>query len=355
MIVDRYSQRRLMMITQSASSLLSLALALLVLTGAVELWHVFIIAFVVGLVTVVDKPTRQVFINELVGPQHLSNAISLGSTVFQFGSLVGPALSGLLIVAVGVGWSFAANALACALTVFMLSRLNASALRRAPAAPRAKGQLREGMRHVRSEPVIFWSFTMLGFMSVFAFSLPVLLTAYANDVFHVGAGGYGLFNSLAAVGALVGAFFAARRTRVRLRTVILTAGLLGLLQACAGLMPNEVAFGVMLACIGASNLLFGTATQSLIQMSSAPHFRGRVVAVYSLVLLGGQAIGGPTMGWIVEHFGPHAAMIISGLVPTAAAVAIALVLASRHRLKLSVRLYRGPGRGISIVSSGRKP
>jgi MFS family permease len=147
-IVDRYSKRMLLMLTQSAAALLSAVLAVLTLTNTVQVWQVWAIAFLVGLVTVIDNPTRQVFVNEIVGPRYLRNAITVNSTVFQLGALIGPAISGVLIVAVGSGWSFGINAAACLLTVLALTRLDASALYRTPTAPRQKGQLVEGLRYV---------------------------------------------------------------------------------------------------------------------------------------------------------------------------------------------------------------
>lgn len=330
-VVDRYSKRMLLMLTQTMAAALSLLLAILTLSQSVQVWQVWAIAFVVGLVTVVDNPTRQVFVNEIVGPRYLRNAITVNSSVFQLGGLIGPALSGALLVAVGAGWSFGINALACLVTVLALSRLKSSALHRTPPAPRQRGQLREGIRYVRSKPTIFWSIIMLGFLSVFGLNLPVLLAAYASQVYRVGAAGYGLFSTLVAVGAFAGALASTRRANIRLRTVIFCGGVWALIQAASGLMPTEVAFGVALIATGVANQYFFTAGNPLVQMSSNLRVRGRVMSVWVLVLFGGQAIGGPLMGWIVETFGPHVGMLVSGLVPACAAVVIAIILARRRR------------------------
>lgn len=339
-IVDRYSKRMLLMLTQSIVAALSLALTVLTLTGSVQVWHVWSIAFLVGLVTVIDNPTRQVFVNEIVGPRYLRNAITVNSSVFQLGGLIGPATSGALIVTVGAGWSFGINTIACLVTVLALSQLKASALHRTPPAPREKGQLREGIRYVISKPTIFWPLVMLGFLSVFSLNMPVLLAAYASDVYRVGAGGYGLFNTLVAVGAFAGALASTRRASIRLRTVIFCGGLWALIQAGSGLMPTEIAFASALVATGIANQFFFTAGNPLVQMSSNVRVRGRVMSVWVLVLLGGQALGGPLMGWIVEQFGPRIGMLVSGLVPALAAVVIALVLAHRHQLRLAVTLRR---------------
>ena len=340
LIVDRYSKRMLLMLTQGIVGLLSVVLAVLAISGVVEVWHVFVIAFLVGMVTVVDNPTRQVFVNELVGPRNLKNAISINSSVFQLGGLIGPAVAGVLLVAVGAGWAFGINAVTCLVTVLTLSLLKTSKLMRTPPMPRSKGQLRQGLVYVSRKPAIFWTIVMLAVVSVFSLTMPVILTAYATEVFDVGAAGYGLFNTLLAAGAFVGAIASTRRKVLRLRTVILTAILMGTLQATAGFMGTETSFAVLLVALGVANLMFITAANALVQMSSNLGIRGRVMSVYVLVLLGGQAIGGPLMGWIVENNGAQFGMAVSGIVPTVAAVLIGLHLARRGHLTMRVNLQR---------------
>jgi len=352
-LTDRYSKQRLLIITQSAASGLAVALAVLTLTGNVQVWHVYLISFLLGLVTVVDNPARQVFVNELVGPKYLRNAISLNSSIFQLGGLIGPAVAGLLITAVGGGWSFVINAGACLAVVGALCTLRRDQLHRSPAAPRAKGQLLEGMRYVRRKPVIFWTVVMVAIIAVFAFNMPVFLAAYANNVYDVGAQGYGLFNALVAAGALAGALASTRRTSVRLSMVVGTAAALGVVQALAGFAPSEIAFGILLVGIGVGNLLFITAANSLVQMSSNMQIRGRVISLYILVLLGGQAIGGPVMGWLVEAIGPHTAMMISGIVPALAAIVIGVLIARQASLRLRFGL-RGRRPVIAIVTRAGK-
>jgi len=340
LIVDRYSKRMLLMLTQGIVGLLSVVLAVLAISGVVEVWHVFVIAFLVGMVTVVDNPTRQVFVNELVGPRNLKNAISINSSVFQLGGLIGPAVAGVLLVAVGAGWAFGINAVTCLVTVLTLSLLKTSKLMRTPPMPRTKGQLRQGLVYVSRKPAIFWTIVMLAVVSVFSLTMPVILTAYATEVFDVGAAGYGLFNTLLAAGAFVGAIASTRRKVLRLRTVILTAILMGTLQATAGFMGTETGFAILLVALGVANLMFITAANALVQMSSNLGIRGRVMSVYVLVLLGGQAIGGPLMGWIVENNGAQFGMAVSGIVPTVAAVLIGLHLARRGHLTMRVNLQR---------------
>ncbi len=339
-IVDRYSKRMLLMLCQGIIGVLSVVLAVLALVGLVEVWHVWVIAFAVGMVIVIENPTRQVFVNELVGPRHLRNAISVNAAVFQVGGLIGPAVAGILLVTAGAGWAFIANAIACLVTVLALAVLRTSSLVRAKPMPRTKGQLQQGVAYVIRKPAIFWSVVMLAVLSVFALTTPVILAAYATEVFDVGAAGYGLFNALIAGGALIGAISSTRRTGVRLRTVIFTGGLWGVLQAAAGFAPTELSFGIMLVALGVANLLFITAANALVQLSSNIGIRGRVMSVYVMVLLGGQSIGGPLMGWVVETWGAQAGMAISGLVPAIAAVLIGIRLARRGQLTLRVHVRR---------------
>jgi MFS family permease len=339
-LVDRYSKRTLMMITQGAFAMLSILLAVLTLVGVVEVWHIFLIAFMTGLVTVIDNPARQVFVNELVGPRNLRNAISINSSIFQLGGMIGPALSGLLMLGVGAGWSFALNGAACLAVVFTLSRIRTSELIHSPRAARTSGQLRQGLQYAVSKPTIWVPITLLASFSIFALTMPVLLASYADEVFGVGSGGYGLFNAMVAIGSLVGALASTRRASVRLREVVLTAGIAGVLQLTAGLMPTMIAFAASLVTVGIATLLFLTAANSLVQMSSNMGIRGRVMSLYVMVLLGGQALGGPLMGWVVEQFGTHTAMMLAGGAPALAAATMGLLLARRHDLRLRVSVRR---------------
>ncbi len=352
LIVDRYSKRTLLMITQGVFGVLAVLLAVLALTGTVQVWHIWLIAFIGGLMVVVDNPTRQVFASELVGPRNLRNAISINSSVFQLGGLIGPAVAGYLLDAVGAGWAFGINGITCFVTVATLALLKKSQLHKITPMPRAKGQLRQGLAYVVGKPMIFWTIVILAVLSLFALTTPVILTAYANDVFKVGASGYGLFNTLIAAGAFTGALLSTRRTAVRLRTVMLMGALWGALQALGALMPNELGFGITLVALGVANLLFITAANSLVQMSSNIGIRGRVMSLYVLVLLGGQAVGGPLMGWVVSTWGPAIGIAVSGLVPALAALAIGIHLARRHQLRLRVSITRGSPR-VEIVRRAR--
>ncbi|MHA7176561.1 MFS transporter [Arthrobacter sp. Sr24] len=337
-LADRYSKRLILMISQGAAGILATIMAVLALTGNLAVWHIYVIAFVLGLVVVADQPARQVFVNELVGPRQLRNAISLNSSIFQMGGMIGPAVSGVLIMAVGGGWAFAANALACSITVVSLMLIRKSELVQMPPVKRAKGQLMEGVRYALRKPTIFWPAVMAAVFAVFGLSLAVLMAAYANNVFDAGAGGYGLLNTLVALGALGGAIASTRFATLRLRGVMAAAGSYGIVLMIASAAPNMITFGAVMVVAGFASLLFLTSANQLVQMSTNVSIRGRVMSLYIMVLIGGQALGGPLMGWLAENWGVKWATLIAGGMPALAAVVIGLILAKRGQLTLRVNL-----------------
>ena len=351
-IADRYPKRRLLMITQTTAATLAATLGLLALTGTAQVWHVYLIAMLLGFVTVVDNPTRQVFVAELVGDHHVRNAVSLNSSVFQFGALVGPALSGILIHAVGQGWSFLINAASCLVVVSMLAviRLKPGTV---TVTERAPGQLRAGLRYLRDVSEIRWTVVLVATMGVLGLNMPVILAAFAKSEFSMGVGGYSLFNSLTAVGALSGALLSARRSAaVRLRTLVGLLSGFGVVLALASRAPSVYLFGALLVGCGLLTLLFLTGANTLVQLSSAPNLRGRVMSVYILVLLGGQAVGGPAVGWFIDHFGARSSMFLCGGLIVALAATAGAALAHQSHLRVDVDLHRGRGHSpVHIVHS----
>jgi MFS family permease len=349
LIADRFDKRRLLMLTQALAAMLCAALAALTLLGVVEAWQVWATAFALGCVAVVDGPTRSAFVNEMVGHDRLRNAISVNASIFHLGGLVGPAISGILIALVGAGWSIGVNAVAASIVVCTLGIMRVGELLPSPRIKAEKGQIREGLRYVRDKPTILWPLIMMAFAAIFGMSLPVLLVAFADTVFNTGAAGYGLYSSAGAVGALSGALASTRRMNFRLRSIMLAAGFFGLALVATGISPTTLLFLVFLATIGFCRLIFATGAESIVQLSSNRAIRGRVMAVYSMVILGGQAIGGPIIGWAAEQFGVREAMVIAGAVPTAAAIVIAVLLARSGRLSLQFRLRRR-GSPVRIVA-----
>src|SRR6185312_1707360 len=234
-ITDRFKKRPTMITTQTIGVILCGVLAALVFSGVVQVWQVYLTACLLGFVDVVDQPAKKVFVNEMVGQRHLSNAISVNASIWHLGGLLGPAISGVMLALVGAGWAIGINSLAGCLVIIALLAMRKSELLPSLVVEHAKGQIREALRYVRSKPSIFWPMVMLAFVYTFGMNLPVLLVAFADKVFGSGAAGYGLYSSAAAVGALVGAIASTRRITFRLRFIVFSAGLFGLTLVLTGL------------------------------------------------------------------------------------------------------------------------
>lgn len=340
-IADRYPKRRLLLVSQAALGLCGLTLAVLTLTGHVQVWHVYLIAFLLGMVTVVDNPTRQSFVSELVGPAQLRNAVSLNSANFQSARLIGPAVAGLMIASIGSGWAFLINGLSFLAPIAALLLMRTGELHRVERAPRGKGQLREGLRYVAGRPDLIWPIVLVGFIGTFGFNFPIWLTAFSEEIFHVGAGAYGFLNTLMAAGSLVGALLAARRASTRLRMLVIAAGVFGVLEIAAALSPSFWMFALLLVPIGMIGLTVNISANSAVQMATDPVMRGRVMSLYMMVFAGGTPIGAPLLGWVTDTFGPRVGFATGGLVSLLAAAAIGLILARVGGLKLSMRWHHG--------------
>jgi MFS family permease len=313
---------------------LAAALAGLTLSGAVQVWHIYVFALLLGLVTVVDNPARQTFVVEMVGKGDLGNAVSLNAANFQTARLIGPAIAGVLMAAVGAGWAFAVNAVSFVPVMLGLLAMRASELRRTPQVPREKGQLRAGLRYVGDRPDLIWPIVLIGFIGTFGFNFPTVLSGFAYSVYHVGPGLYGLLNTALAVGSLAGALLAARRSRPRLRLLVGAALGFGLLEATAATAPWFWLFALVLVVVGLLGLTFNTAANALVQLRTAPEMRGRVMSLFMMVFAGGTPLGAPLVGWVTEQYGPRIGLIACGLVSATAAAAVGLVLARIGNLRL---------------------
>ncbi|GLX18911.1 MFS transporter [Streptomyces lavendulae subsp. lavendulae] len=338
-LADRLPKRPLLIATQGAMGLTGVALAALTLAGDVQVWHVYLAAFLIGLVTVVDNPARQTFVSEMVGPAQLANAVSLNSANFQSARLVGPAIAGVLITAVGSGWAFLLNGLSFAAPIAGLLLMRTRELHPVTPQPRAKGQLREGLRYVAGKPELVWPIVLVGFIGTFGFNFPIWLSAFTDDVFHGDAGTYGLFNTLIAAGSLAGALLAARRGHSRLRLLVTAAVLFSVLLLVTAFAPGFWLFAVLLVPIGMFGLTVNVVANSSVQMATDPEMRGRVMALFMMVFTGGTPVGAPLVGWITDTYGARLGMAAGGLISLAAAVAVGLVLSRVGNLRLRLNRH----------------
>ncbi|MGC9541764.1 MFS transporter [Streptomyces sp. UG1] len=340
-LVDRLPKRRALLVTQSSMAVTGIALAVLTLTGQVQVWHVYLAAFAVGLATVVDNPARQSFVSEMVGPDQLQNAVSLNSANFQSARLIGPAVAGLMITGVGTGWAFLANGLSFVAPITGLLLMRARELYAVERAPRGKGQMREGLRYVAGRPELIWPIVLVGFVGTFAFNFPVYLSAFADDVFHAGAGSYSMFNTLMAVGSVTGALLAARRGTARMRVLIAAAVLFGALEIAAAMTPSLWLFALLMVPLGLFGMTINVTANTGIQMATDPAMRGRVMALYMMVFLGGSPVGAPIVGWITDTYGARVGLAAGGAIAAVAAAVVGLILARVGGLRMSVGWHHG--------------
>lgn len=344
LLVDRYPKRALILISQTVVIVVGALLAVLAFTETIAAWHIFVLALIVGMSSVVDQPARQVFVSELVGPQRLRNAVSTNSAIFQTSALIGPALSGIMLVTFGASIAFASTAVFGIFGMVMFLLIDRSKLYVFPNAPREKGQLVEALKYVVKKPVIFWTLTTLVFVSSIGLNWSVLFAPMADQIFNSGASGYGSYNSAVAAGALIGAVLSMRRQVVRLRTFFFSLMVMMALKVTAGFMQEEWAFMLVIGVSGLSAVLMWTAANALIQTSSGMLIRGRVMSIYLLISFGGQALGGPLLGTIVDTWGVRAGMVISGSIPLIAAIVISIIIARAHKIPLD-SVIRMPRKG----------
>ncbi|MFD5558460.1 MFS transporter [Streptomyces sp. NPDC127068] len=340
-IADRFPKRTVLFLTQGAMGLGGLFLAALTLSGHVQVWHVYMTALFTGLVTVVDNPTRQSFVSEMVGPGQVRNAVSLNSANFQSARLVGPAVAGVVTAAFGPGWAFLANGLMFLAPLVGLTLMRTSELHPTPRRPRGKGELREGLRYVSRNPELIWPIVLIGFVGTFGFNFPIWLSAYAHDVYDGGSGMYGLFNTLMAFGSLVGALLAARRASTRLRMLVAAAVLFGALQIVTAFAPSLWTFLLLLVPISMLGLTVNVTANSFVQLATDPEMRGRVMSLYMMVFVGGTPLGGPLFGWLTDAYGVRFSFAVGGLVCAVSALFVGLMLARAAGLRVQVDLRRG--------------
>jgi MFS family permease len=326
---DRMNQRKLLMFTQGAMGVFALILGVLTVAGIVQLWHVYVLAFLSGSALALDAPVRQTFVAEMVGDGDLPNAVALNSMSFNSAQMIGPAVAGLLIAGVGIGWAFLLNGLSFAAVLVSMSFFRHSELRANARAHRASGGFVEGLRYVRKRPDLIAILVMLFLIGTFGFNFPIFISTMAVNVFHTDARGFGLLSSLMAVGTLSGSLFAASRMRPSMASLLAGAGVFGLGCSLGAVAPGYWSFAAALMIVGAAALTFVNGTNSMMQLSTEPAMRGRVMALRVSIGLGGAPVGAPIVGWVANHFGPRWSLAVGAGSAFTAALVAACVLARR--------------------------
>ena len=337
MIADRFPKRRILFATQSALALTSLLTGVLVVTGSVRLWQIFVLAFVQGIASALDNPARQTFVSEMVPHESLSNAVGLNSASFNAGRLIGPGVAGLVIAAVGTGPAFFLNTLSFVAVLVALARMRAGELN-VTLPHRGKGQIREGFRYIRGRPDIILIMALVFVMGTFGMNFQMTTALMATVVFHKGAGAYGLLGSIMAMGSLSAALLSARRPNPRLRVLLIAYAAFAVAATVLSFAPSYDWFALLLIPVGLSALTVMTTANSMVQLTVPPAMRGRVMALYMAVFMGGTPLGSPLIGWIGAAWGPRWTILVGSLATGLAVLAAMLYFVRSEDMR--VRYHR---------------
>ncbi len=328
LIADRWDKRLILKLTQAWLALCAAALGLLAITGLALTWHVYLLALAFGLGTAFDNPARQAFVSEVAGKKHLANAIGLNSAAFNAARVVGPAVAGLVIASFGSGWAILVNAFTYAAFIVALVVIDARRLTISPPAAPGKRQIREGLAYVRRRPDLLLVMGTVFFLGTFGLNFQMTSALMAQQEFHKGPQEYGILGTIMAVGSLAGALIAARRRSApRGGFVVAMALVFSVIEVLAGLMPTYLTYAAILPLLGLAALLTLTAANASVQMTVDARLRGRVMALYMMVLMGGSPVGAPLLGWVGGAFGARWTLIGGGTLSALGVLLCVAVLA----------------------------
>lgn len=342
-VADRFPKRRLLQVTQSVMALSALALGVIAALGVAETWHVYLIALAFGTGAAFDAPARQAFVSELVGPADVANAVSLNSAAFNTARMLGPGLAGVLIGLGGggmeaTGWVILVNAVSYLAVILQLRRMDEAALDSPRPAARTPGMVRAGLTYVRSQPKMLMILVLVFFVGTFGMNFQLTSALMATEVFGKGAEEYGVLGSVLAIGSLSGALVAAGRRRVRLRLALGAATAFGILEVAAGLAPSYLTFMLLCPLLGFSVITVLNSCNAMLQVESDPAMRGRVMAIYMTIVMGGTPLGAPLIGWIGEELGARWTLVVGGGLVLLGVMLAALVnVAARRALQVDDR------------------
>jgi MFS family permease len=319
-VADRADKRRLLIIVQALAMLQSVALAVTIFSGHASVGAIYVLAACQGVLTAFDNPTRRSFVVEMVPPDEVTNAVSLNSAIMTGSRVVGPAAAGALVLTVGFGWTFLLDAISYLAVLAGLFMMRPGELFTPPRTPKAKGQVREGLRYVRGERTLFVPLVMMAIIGTLAFNFSVTIPLLVTRTMHGSDGTFTVLFSVLSFGSLIGALWTARRDEVTNRQLVGAAAAFGLSMLALALAPTLVwAFpaGIL---VGLSSIVFMTSSTAIVQVLAAPHYRGRVLALQSMVFLGSTPIGGPVIGWVADLLGPRSALVVGAVGCLVAAV-----------------------------------
>lgn len=312
LIADKFDRRRILMLTQSTLGLLAVVLSVITITGIVELWMVQVFAFAFGVTQAIDAPARQAFVSQLVGRRFLPNAVALNSASFHSARLVGPAVAGVAIAVFDPGWVFALNAFTFMAMIIALLSMRVGELEPSPRGAKGFGDIVQGLKYVRRRDDILIVMLMAVLLGTFGLNFQIFISTMTLE-FGSDAEVFGLLSSAMAIGSVTGALLSARSERPKYSVIIGGLGLFAIGTAAAAWAPGLIFFAVTLAAVGFFAQLFMTNANSMVQLSTAPEMRGRVMALYSAVFMGGTPIGAPLVGFVANGLGARWGVMVASI------------------------------------------
>ncbi|MGH2549117.1 MAG: MFS transporter, partial [Thermomicrobiales bacterium] len=329
-IADRFQKRKILYVTQSASGMISLTTTVLVFSGRIELWMVFVIAVTLGFVKVFDNPAQQVFVREMVGKEHLGNAVSLNATEQNLARAIGPAIAGIFAATVGLGACFLIDSFSYVVVIFALTRIRASELFPAQRIVAAKGQLTAGLRYVRSQPLLLSLLIMMGLVGMLTYEFSVILPLMSEHTFGTGSSGYAALTGAMGAGSVVGGLYSASHRQGSPHRLAMIALGFGFAVFLVAISPHLIFAVAAMLVVGFFSINFQSIGNVSLQLASRPDMQGRVMGLYSVAFLGTTPIGGPIQGVISQYAGPRWSLLVGGIAAITAA-GIGFAVARRYR------------------------
>jgi MFS family permease len=312
-IADRFNKRKILYFTQALFGVLAFILGVLVVSHIVHLWMIYLIAIGFGFVSVVDSPTRQAFVIEMVGKDNVKNAVTLNSTLVNTARIIGPSIAGILIATVGVGPCFIVNALSFIAVIYALTKLRDDQLEPSPIASNEPGQIRAGLTYIWQEPKLKSTLFMMFIIGTFAYEFPVILPLFATITMHGNASTYSAMMAAMGLGAIIGGLYSAGKSKIGETQLASTAIAFGVAIIAASIMPGFITALMVLVLVGALSVLFITLGNTTLQLTSKATMRGRVMSVWSIAFFGTTPIGGPIIGYISDHTNPRVGLATGGI------------------------------------------
>lgn len=307
-VADRFSKRKILIVTQTLLAMTAATSFLLIFTGVVQLWHIYILAFIQGCITAFDNPCRQAFVSEIVADSMVPNAVGLNSMSFNGARLIGPGAAGFLIAAFGVAPAMLINSITFLAMLIALVVMDTKSLHPAPRAER-KGAARGGLKYVLAHPDIIVLMIIVFFLGTFGLNFQIFNAVMATEAFGRGASDFGMLGTIMALGTLAAALRAARRRRPRLKIILLALVTFSLSCILAAFSPNYYVYALLLVPCGFFSLTVMTSCNVAVQMGAEREYRGRVMAIYTAIFMGGTPLGSPIIGWLGDQFGDRKSVV----------------------------------------------